>query len=97
VRAYELMLIVNPDLEEEATDAVIERTSNLIQRGGGEVTNINKWGKRRLAYEIRGNTEGFYVVIDFNADDETTTEVERVLKITEEVVRFLLVRKNDEE
>ena len=91
------MLIVNPDLEEEATDAVIERTSNLIQRGGGEVTNINKWGKRRLAYEIRGNTEGFYVVIDFNADDETTTEVERVLKITEEVVRFLLVRKNDEE
>ncbi len=97
MRAYELMLIVNPDLEEEATDAVIERTSNLIQRGGGEVTNINKWGKRRLAYEIRGNTEGFYVVIDFNADDETTTEVERVLKITEEVVRFLLVRKNDEE
>ncbi len=97
MRAYELMLIVNPALEEEATDAVIERTSNLIQRGGGEVTNINKWGKRRLAYEIRGNTEGFYVVIDFNADDETTTEVERVLKITEEVVRFLLVRKNDEE
>ncbi len=96
MRAYELMLIVNPNLDEEATEAVIEKAQGLITQGGGEVANVNKWGKRRLAYEIQGNTDGFYVVIDFNADNETTTEVDRVLKITEEVVRFLLVRKEEE-
>ncbi len=96
MRAYELMLIVNPNLDEEATEAVIEKAQGLITQGGGEITNVNKWGKRRLAYEIQGNTDGFYVVIDFNADNETTTEVDRVLKITEEVVRFLLVRKEEE-
>ena len=96
VRPYELMVIINPGLDEEATEAVIEKAKGLITQGGGEITNVNKWGKRRLAYEINGNTDGFYVVIDFNADNETTTEVDRVLKITEEVVRFLLVRKEEE-
>mgnify|MGYP001123425714 CR=1 FL=1 len=96
MRAYELMLIINPNLDEEALEAVIEKAKGLITQGGGEITNVNKWGKRRLAYEIQDSTDGFYVVIDCNADNETTKEVDRVLKITEEVVRFLLVRKGDE-
>ena len=96
MRPYDLMVIINPGLDKEATEAVIEKAKGLITQGGGEITNVNKWGKRRLAYEINGNTDGFYVVIDFNADNETTTEVDRVLKITEEVVRFLLVRKEEE-
>jgi len=96
MRAYELMLIYSPQLDEEALNAAIERTKDLITNNGGEVEKIDKWGKRRLAYEIKDFTEGFYVVMDFKAEGGATAEMERVLKITEEVVRYLLVRKDDE-
>lgn len=96
VRSYEIMLIIRPELEEEAVQAVIDRVTKIITSANGEVTNVDQWGKRKLAYEIKDNTEGFYVVIDFNADNEATTEVERVLRITDEVLRFLLVRKEQE-
>ena len=96
MRAYEIMLIYTPNLDEEALDAAVERTTTLITSNGGEVEKVDKWGKRRLAYEINDLTEGFYVVIDFKADSETTSEVERILKITEEVVRYLLVRRDEE-
>ncbi len=94
MRSYELMLIADPSFEEEAIDAIIERTTSIIS-GSGEVEPVEKWGKRRLAFEIQDNTEGFYVVIDFKADNETTVEVERVLKITDGVLRHLLVRKEE--
>lgn len=96
MRAYEIMLIYTPNLDEEALDAAVERTTTLITSSGGEVEKVDKWGKRRLAYEINDLTEGFYVVIDFKADSETTSEVERILKITDEVVRYLLVRREEE-
>lgn len=94
VCTYELSVLLNSQLEEEAIDAVIERISSIVTDHSGEVTNVDKWGKRRLAYEVKDNTEGFYVVIEFKADNEATAEVDRVLKITEEVLRFLLVRKD---
>jgi len=96
VRAYELMLLLNPQLEEEAIEAVIKKTTDIVTSRNGEIENIDRWGKRRLAYEVQDHTEGFYVVIRFKADNEATTEVNRVLKITEEVLRFLLVRKDKE-
>jgi len=96
VRAYELMLLLNPQLEEEAIEAVIKKTTDIVTSRNGEIENIDRWGKRRLAYEVQDHTEGFYVVIRFKADNEATTEVDRVLKITEEVLRFLLVRKDKE-
>jgi len=96
VRDYELMVIFAPQLDEEALTAQIERTKQLIANIGGEVEKVDKWGKRRLAYEINDNTEGFYVVIDFKAESGTTSEVERILKITDEVVRYLLVRRDEE-
>lgn len=96
MRAYELMVILKSGLEEEALEAAIEKISSLITNNNGELVKVEKWGKRRLAYEVNGNTDGFYVVIDFNADNEATTEVDRVLKITDEVVRFLLVRQIEE-
>lgn len=96
MREYELMVIYSPGLDEEGLTAAIERTTNLITTNGGEVEKVEKWGKRRLAYEINDNTDGFYVVIDLKAESETTSEVERILKITEEVVRYLLVRRNEE-
>lgn len=94
MRTYELMLMLDPQLEEESIDSLVERTTAIITAHNGEIIGVNKLGKRRLAYEVEGNTEGFYVVIDIKADNEATTEVERVLKITEEVLRFLLVRKD---
>lgn len=94
MRSYELMLIVDASFEEEAIDAIIERTKSIVS-GSGEVESVEKWGKRRLAFEIQDKTEGFYVVIDFKADNETTVEVERVLKITDGVFRHLLVRKEE--
>ncbi|HHX01278.1 MAG TPA: 30S ribosomal protein S6 [Firmicutes bacterium] len=96
MRAYELMLLLNPQLEEEAVEAVIQKTTEIVTSRNGEIENIDRWGKRKLAYEVQDLTEGFYVVIRFKADNEATTEVDRVLKITEEVLRFLLVRTDKE-
>lgn len=96
MRAYEVMLLLNPELEEEALEAVIQKTTDIVTSRNGEIENIDRWGKRKLAYEVKDYAEGFYVVIRFKADNEATTEVDRVLKITEEVLRFLLVRKDHE-
>lgn len=96
MRAYELMVIYVPQLDEESLQAQIDRTTELITNNGGEIEKVDKWGKRRFAYEINDNTEGFYVVIDFKAESGTTSEVERILKITDEVVRHLLVRRDHE-
>jgi small subunit ribosomal protein S6 len=96
VREYELMVIYSPQLDEEALTAQIERTKELIVGVGGEVEKVDQWGKRRFAYEIKKNTEGFYVVIDFKAESGATSEVERILKIADEVVRYLLVRRDVE-
>lgn len=96
MREYELMVIFVPELDEESLAAQIERTQDLITKNGGEVEKVDKWGKRRFAYEINDNTEGFYVVIDFKAESGATSEVERLLKITDEVLRYLLVRTDQE-
>ncbi len=96
MREYEIMLIYSSQLDEEALEAAIQRTTDLIANNGGEVEKVDKWGRRRFAYEINDMTEGFYVVIDFKAETGTTAEVERILKITEEVVRYLLVRRDEE-
>jgi small subunit ribosomal protein S6 len=96
VRAYELMVIYSSRLDEEGLNAQIEKTKDLIVGVGGEIEKVDLWGRRRFAYEINDNTEGFYVVIDFKAESGATSEVERILKITDEVVRYLLVRRDVE-
>lgn len=96
MRPYETLLVLKPDLEEETIDALMERFTGVITGEDGTIDNIDRWGKRRLAYEINGFTEGFYVVIDFKAESGATSEVERILKITDEVVRYLLVRRDQE-
>jgi small subunit ribosomal protein S6 len=96
VRPYEIVTIYNPGLEnEEAYDAQIERFAALVTENGGEVVNIDKWGRRRLAYEIKGLTEGYYVEMTFNAEPAVAAELERVLKITDTVVRHLLVKVDE--
>ena len=96
MRPYEVVTIYNPGLEsEEAYDAQIERFTNLVADQGGEVVGVDKWGRRRLAYEIEGLTEGYYVLMRFNAQPEVARELERVMKITDTVVRHLLVRLDE--
>lgn len=95
LRNYELMFIIRPDLEEEATEAVVEKFTGLVEKQGGELVKVDKWGKRRLAYEINKIREGFYVLVYFKGNAEVAAELERVLKISDEVIRHMVIRKEE--
>lgn len=90
MRKYELMYIVRPDLEETTVTASVEKFQGIINNGG-EITKHNVMGKRRLAYEINKFREGIYVLVNFNATPETVAELDRVMKISDEIIRFLIV------
>jgi small subunit ribosomal protein S6 len=92
---YELMYIISPTLEAEQIDAMVEKFKALIESNGGVITEIKKWGKRRLAYEINDLREGYYVIVNYQAAPSLAVELERVLKITEGVMRSMIVRKDD--
>ncbi len=95
MRKYELIFIIRPDLEEEANEAVIEKFKSLIESLGGEILKLDKWGKRRLAYEVKDFQEGFYVIIWFEAEFKVTTELDRVMKISDDVLRHMIVRAGE--
>lgn len=95
MRSYELLMVVRPDLDEESTKAVIEKAKGLITNNGGEIEKEDIWGKRRLAYEIRRFREGYYAVINFKSEPKATDELDRILKITDEVIRFIVVRPEE--
>ena len=91
---YEVMVIVKP-AEEEATNAVIEKIEALIARVGGTVEKVDRWGKKRLAYEIDDIAEGLYVLVTFSAEPKTVKELDRVMKITDEILRHMIIRKGE--
>ncbi len=91
MRNYEIMFIVKP-LDEEATNAVITKFENLINNNGGQVDKIDRWGKKRLAYVVKDFTEGFYVLVNFSAVPATILELDRIMKITEDVLKFMIIR-----
>lgn len=94
MRPYELVVVFGNQIEEdEVVDGHLKKIVDVIAENGGEVTGVDKWGKRRLAYELDGNTEGYYAVIDFSAEEETTRALEHSLKLTDDILRHLLVRK----
>ena len=88
---YEVMVIVKP-AEEEATNAVISKIEALIARVGGTVEKVDRWGKRRLAYAVKKFTDGFYVLIEFTADPAEIKEIDRVMKINDEILKHLIVK-----
>lgn len=92
MRKYEVMFIIKSQ-EEEATNAVITKFENLIKNNGGEVVKIDRWGKKRLAYEVKKNLEGFYYLIHFTAEPAVVAELDRVLKITEDVIKHMIVKQ----
>jgi small subunit ribosomal protein S6 len=91
MRKYEVMYIIRPEVEQEALQAIVEKFNGIIGNGG-EVTKSDVMGKRRLAYEINKIRDGIYVLVHFNAPAEVITELDRVMKITDEVIRFLIVK-----
>ena len=97
MKAYELMLMLTPTLDDEAREAALEKVESLITSLEGTVDNVDAWGKRKLAFEIEDQTEGDYVVVDFHATPDSIAEIDRVLRITDSVVRFMLVRRDDRE
>lgn len=95
MRQYEVMYVLRPDLEEEKVKANVNRYSEVVTKNGGEVTNLQELGKRRLAYEIKKFREGFYVLMNFRANSDVVAEVERLMKINDDVMRFLCVREDE--
>lgn len=94
MKAYETIFILTPDSEEERIKEYISRISEIITQGGGEVTEVNEWGKKRLAYEVaKKYNDGYYVLITFTADANTLQELTRVYGITEDVIRHIIVEK----
>lgn len=91
MRKYEVMYIIRPDLEQEALQAVVEKFQGIIQNGG-EITKHDVLGKRRLAYEINKIRDGVYVLVNFTATTEVINELERILKISDEVIRYLITK-----
>ena len=92
MRPYEAMVILDASLEESAVQAVINRTGELLTASGGEVTRADKWGKRRLAYEIDHRTEGYYLLLELTLDPDAVAEIDRSLRLTDGVVRHKIVR-----
>ena len=90
MKKYEVMLVINPQLEAEELTLLIEKVKKVISKEKGEVTNVNTWGKRRLAYEIKDFAEAIYVVMKFNVEATSISEFERVLKLEEKIIRYLL-------
>ena len=96
MRSYEVMLAINPQLEDEELDSLLNKIKKLITDAKGEITKTDKWGKRKLAYEIKDFTEAIYVVLNFDVDEKIIPELERVIKLEERVIRYLLTLQEKE-
>ena len=91
---YESVIIINPNLDEEATKSVITKFSDLINTDG-KVEKVEELGKKKLAYEVKKNTEGYYAVYYFEANPSLIAELERNYRITDEVIKFIVVRNEE--
>lgn len=93
---YELALVVNAKIEDDARATTVEAVKELITKFGGQNLNVDDWGKKKLAYEIQKMKEGYYYFIQFDADATTPNEIEQRLRIMENVLRFLCIRRDAE-
>ncbi|NLU84278.1 30S ribosomal protein S6 [Rhodococcus sp. HNM0569] len=94
MRHYELMIILDPSLDERTVAPSLDTFLNVIRQDGGKVENVDVWGKRRLAYEIEKHGEGIYAVIDLNAEPDTVKELDRQLGLNESVLRTKVLRQD---
>lgn len=92
MRPYEVMIILEPALEEAAVQQVINRSTELLTKSAGTVNRVEKWGKRRLAYELNHRTEGYYVLFDVTSEPGPMDELDRTLRLADDVLRHKIVR-----
>jgi len=92
LRAYEVMVILDPSLEERTVEPSLDKYLNVIRKDGGEVSKVDVWGRRRLAYEIQKNDEAIYAVIELSAEPDTVKEFDRQLRLNESVLRTKVLR-----
>ncbi len=92
---YEVLYILNPEQDDEIIATQAEKFANLVTANGGEVLKVDKWGRRRLAYPINFKNEGFYVLMNIKAGSELPAELERNFRISDEVMRYIVVRLED--
>lgn len=92
MRKYELLYVLQPDLDEEQMQALQEKVANIIAEQGGQNTEVKEWGKRRLAYEIADYREGYYIEVHFEGTPQVVQELERVIKITSGILRHIVIR-----
>jgi small subunit ribosomal protein S6 len=97
MKAYELLFFVSPSLDDETRLAVKKRIDTTITNDDGVIDNVDEWGKRKLAFEVDGLTDGDYTLIDFHAEPDSIAELDRVLRISDYVVRYMIVRRDDRE
>jgi small subunit ribosomal protein S6 len=95
VKAYELLIMINPTLDEQAVAAIVERAQGLITAEGGTIDSVDDWGKRPLAYEIDKLKDAYYALIEFQHDPFAIAEIDRVLHITDGIMRYMLVCRED--
>lgn len=95
MRPYEVMVIYEPGIEEDAVRAAVDRSTDMVRARGGNLGRVDRWGKRRLAYEIRHQREGYYVLIEATAEPEVMSELDRALHLADEVLRHKVIRLPD--
>jgi small subunit ribosomal protein S6 len=91
LRPYEVLLILPPDSDEQVVVKVVDRITQTIQGSGGKVDRIDRWGRKRLAYPIDKQQEGYYLLVEFTADPAALRELDRVLSLADEVIRYKVV------
>jgi len=89
---YELMSIIRPDLDEEHLETTVDMLSTTVTNAGGQVEHVDRWGRRRLAYPIKGYADGYYVVVTFTGQGPISNEVIRLLNLSESIMRSIVVR-----
>lgn len=94
MRDYEAMVVLNPELEEEKLDAAVEKIEKLLKKNKDEIEKVDRWGKRRLAYPIQDFDEGYYIVLYFKGLEESIKELDRVLHISDDVLRHKIIRRS---
>ena len=96
MRAYELMVIIDPDVEERTVEPTLEKFLNVVRNGEGTVDKVDIWGRRRLAYEIKKKSEGIYAVVNFTATPAVAAELDRQLGLNETIMRPKIIRPEEQ-
>lgn len=95
MRQYEIMLILPPEADDKVIGGVTDRIGQILAERGGEIRSVDRWGRRRLTYQLSKHSEGFYVVAQFVAEPDTVKELDRVLSLVDDVLRFKVVVRGD--